>query len=167
MSVDNISWIHYQFCLDKIFLLIHLWDCCGLRIFLEYFEQKFCKIPFPLYKLKDSVAFHQRFLWDDRWRVITFKSTRPIYRSSRQLITPKVLWLSCFLSNYQFISFGGCFWIFGASNNPDSLLFLFSCHCQSVSCYCQQKKFCPNFSDATLLPALLQKRSEICLCYSF
>ena len=74
----------------------------------------------------------------------------------------KVLWLSCFFSNYQFVSFGGCFWIFGASNNPDSLLFLFSCHCQSVSCYCQQKKFCPNFSDATLLPALLQKRCEIC-----
>ena len=27
--------------------------------------------------------------------------------------------------------------------------------------------FCPNFLDATLLPALLQKRSEIFLCYSF
>ena len=28
LSVDNISWIYYQICLDKIFLLIYLRDCC-------------------------------------------------------------------------------------------------------------------------------------------
>ena len=36
LSVDNISWIHYQFCLDKKNLLIHLWDCCALWIELVY-----------------------------------------------------------------------------------------------------------------------------------
>ena len=30
LSVDNISWIYHPICLDKIFLLIHLWDCCDL-----------------------------------------------------------------------------------------------------------------------------------------
>ena len=29
LSVDNISWIHYQICLDKNLLPIHLRDCCG------------------------------------------------------------------------------------------------------------------------------------------
>ena len=29
LSVDNNSWIYYQICLDKKFLLIHLRDCCG------------------------------------------------------------------------------------------------------------------------------------------
>ena len=69
----------------------------------------------------------------------------------------KVLWLSCFLSNYQFVSFGGCFWIFGASNNPDSLLFLFSCYCQSVSCHCQQKKFLPLFFRRNTLTCVTPK----------
>ena len=50
----------------------------------------------------------------------------------------KVLWLSRFYSNYQFVSFGGCFWIFGGSNNLDSM-FLF--HPVSYFCYfCQKKK---------------------------
>ena len=32
LSVDNISWIYYQNCLDKKFLLIHLRDCCDTYI---------------------------------------------------------------------------------------------------------------------------------------
>ena len=32
LSVDNISWIYYQICLDKKFLLTHLRDCCELWI---------------------------------------------------------------------------------------------------------------------------------------
>ena len=37
LSVDNISWIYYQICLDKNFLLIHLRDCCGKR--LSFFNE--------------------------------------------------------------------------------------------------------------------------------
>ena len=32
LSVDNISWIYYQICLDKDFLLIHLQDCCAAEL---------------------------------------------------------------------------------------------------------------------------------------
>ena len=62
------------------------------------------------------------------------------------------------------------FWIFGGSKNLDSMFLFQPVSLGAVSCYCQQKKswhccrgiLCPYFSDATLLAALLQKRSEIC-----
>ena len=52
-----------------------------------------------------------------------------------KVVCTKVLWLSRFYSNYQFVSFGGCFWIFGGSNNLDSIFWF-----HYVSCFCQQKK---------------------------
>ena len=55
-------------------------------------------------------------------------------QQSNTVIT-NVLWLCRFVSNYQFVSFGGCFWIFGGSNNLDSIFWF-----HYVSCFCQQKK---------------------------
>ena len=106
----------------------------------------------------------------------TIRSWSDICESDTILVNLlKVLWLSRFFSNYQFVSFGGCFWIFGGSNNLDSM-FLFSCHCTvSLSAVIVNKKnqgaalgtaagcrgiFCLYFSDTTLLPALLQKRMK-------
>ena len=84
--------------------------------------------------------------------------------------------MSRFFSNYQFISFGGCYLNFWWFEQSRFNVFIFlSLHCQPVSCHCQQKKirgaalgtaagcrgiFCLYFSDTTLLPALLQKRMK-------
>ena len=50
-----------------------------------------------------------------------------------------------------------------------SILFLFSCHCESAvslsAVIVNKKKFGPNFSDATFLPVLLQKRSDMFMLF--
>ena len=94
-----------------------------------------------------------------------------------KVVCTKVLWLSRFYSNYQFVSFGGCFWIFGGSNNLDSM-FLFSCHCTvSLSAVIVNKKnqgrcswhccrlqghFLPLFFRHNTLTCITPKENEIC-----
>ena len=51
----------------------------------------------------------------------------------------KVLWLSRFFSNYQFVSFRGCFLKFWWFKQSRFNVFIFLSLCQPVSCYCQQK----------------------------
>ena len=41
LSVDNISWIYYQICLDKNSLLIQLQDCCAISTTARLFSQQF------------------------------------------------------------------------------------------------------------------------------
>ena len=78
----------------------------------------------------------------------------------------KVLCLSCFFSNYQFVSFRGCFLKFWWFKQSRFNVFIFLSLCQPFRCYCQQKKsgrcswwccggiFCLYFSDTTLLLVL-------------
>ena len=77
-------------------------------------------------------------------------------------IKTKVLWLSGFLSNYQFVSFGGCFWIFGASNNLNSM-FLFSCHCTvSLSAVIVNKKILALL-QGHFLPLFFRRNTLTCV----
>ena len=58
LSVDNISWIYYQICLDKNFLLIHLWDCCAAVTIVDHFD---IKNPFLYSNSKASPDLDAKF----------------------------------------------------------------------------------------------------------
>ena len=73
--------------------------------------------------------------------------------------------MSRFFSNYQFISFGGCFLNFWWFEQSWSCFYFLVTVSLLSAVIVNKKKFGPNFSDATFLAALLQKRSDMFMLF--